>query len=135
MHQLMGWQGRSINPLHHTREDGGKNKRTWPKKLLEALRAYRNTVRIVVHATPYSLVFRQKTALQLEIQLLSLIVAVHKEITTEEKANLCLAELETLDENRLMAQQNLELYCHQMSKASNKQTCGPCPYDDWQKEK
>lgn len=30
------------------------------------------------------------------------------------------AKLETLDKDRLAAQQNLELYCHQMSKAFNK---------------
>lgn len=42
------------------------------------------------------------------------------EITTEKKVSLRLAELKALDENRLEAQQNLELYRHRMSKAFNK---------------
>lgn len=38
-------------------------------------------------------------------------MVVHEEMTIEEKANLRLAELEALDENRLVAKQNMELYC------------------------
>lgn len=97
-----------------------KNKKTWPKKLLEVLWAYRTTVTIATHGTPYSLVFGGEAVLLLEIQLPSLRVAVQERITTEEKAGLHFAELETLDENRLEAQQNLKLYSHWMSKAFNK---------------
>lgn len=48
-------------------------------------------------------------------------MAVREEITTEEKANLCLAKLEALDEDWIVAQQNLEWYCHRKSNAINKQ--------------
>lgn len=58
------------------------------------------------------MVFGGEIVLPLGIQLQSLRVAIHEGITTEEKASLQLAELETLDEDRLEAQQNLELYCH-----------------------
>lgn len=37
-------------------------------------------------------------------------MAVHKEIIDEEKANMCLKELEALDGDRFAAQQDLELY-------------------------
>lgn len=58
------------------------------------------------------MVFGGEIVLPLGIQLQSLRVAIHEGITTEEKASLQLAELETLDKDRLEAQQNLELYCH-----------------------
>lgn len=58
------------------------------------------------------MIFGGEIVLPLGIQLQSLRVAIHEGITTEEKASLQLAELETLDKDRLEAQQNLELYCH-----------------------
>lgn len=72
----------------------------WPKKLLEALWAYRTTVKTATQATPCLLVFGGEAVLPLEIQLPSLRVAVHERITTEEKASLRLTELEALDESR-----------------------------------
>lgn len=44
-----------------------KNKKTWSKKLLEALWAYRTTVRTATQAKPYSLVFVGEVVLLLEI--------------------------------------------------------------------
>lgn len=74
-----------------------KNKKTWLKKLPEALWAYSTTVKIMIHVTLYYLVFGGETVHLLEIQIPSLRVAVHGGITMKDKANLRLAELETLD--------------------------------------
>lgn len=69
-------------------------------------------------ATLYSLIFRGEAVLPLEI--LSLLkLAIHEEMTDEEKPNIRLAELKALDEDRLPAQQNLELCRQQMSNAFN----------------
>lgn len=68
-----------------------KNKKILSGKLPEALWAYRTTLRIANQATPYSLLFGRETVHPLE------------------KANMHLAELETLNEGRLTSQQNLEL--------------------------
>lgn len=66
----------------------GKNKKTWPEKLPEALWAYRTTAKTTTQAMPYSLVSGGEADLSLEIQLPSLRVAVHERITTEEKFGL-----------------------------------------------
>lgn len=55
--------------------------------------------------TPYSLLFRGKAVLPLEMQILSLKVAVNEKIINERKVNMCLIELETLHEERLATQQ------------------------------
>lgn len=97
-----------------------KNKKNWPEKLLKALWPEKLHVRTVSQGTLYCLVFEGDAIFSLEIQLQSLKVAIQEEITNEEKANMCLAELESHDEDRLIAKQNLEIYRHQMLKAFNK---------------
>ena len=56
----------------------------------------------------------------LEIQVLSLRVALTTKITSEDNDRLRLQELEALDEKRLQAQQHIELYQARISKAFNK---------------
>lgn len=51
---------------------------------------------IGTHETPYSFVLRGEVFLLFGIQLPSLGLTVHEEVTTKEKVNLCLAELEAL---------------------------------------
>lgn len=86
-----------------------KNTKAWPDKLPETLWAYRATVRTVTQETPYSLVFRGETIYPLEIQLLLLRVIIHEEMTNG-KVQLTFRVLEALDNERLVAQQNLDLY-------------------------
>lgn len=47
-------------------------------------------------------------------------MAIHEEITTEEKSSQHFAKLKAVDEDRLVLQQNLELYSQRMFKAFNK---------------
>ena len=88
--------------------------------MIEALWAYRTTYKTATKATPYSLVFGVEAILPLEVELPSLRVAVQNELTTEENEHIRLEELETLDEVRLQAQQNLELYKARMTRAHDR---------------
>jgi hypothetical protein len=58
--------------------------------------------------------------LPLEVQLPSLRVAVHEEITNNEQIQLRFQELDALEEGRLQAVQNLELYRQNMVRAYDK---------------
>ncbi|KAG9446524.1 hypothetical protein H6P81_012652 [Aristolochia fimbriata] len=98
----------------------GANKKSWDEKLGEALWAYRTSFRTLTQSTPYSLVYGTEAVLPLEVQLPSLRVVVREGLTTEECAQLRLAELESLDEQRLEAQQHLECYQSRMTQAFNK---------------
>jgi hypothetical protein len=62
-----------------------KNQRDWPDRVFEALWAYRVTVRTPTQATPYSLVYGSEVVLPLGVQVPSLRVAVHEEITNDEQ--------------------------------------------------
>lgn len=81
----------------------------WPNNLYEALWVYKTTTRTPTQATPFLLAFVEEAILLLKMQLPSLRGAIHESITKKTNAELRLEELETLDENRLVAQQNLEL--------------------------
>jgi hypothetical protein len=97
-----------------------KNQRDWHDRLFEALWAYRVTVCTPTQATPYSLVYGSEAVLPLEVQLPSLRVAIHEEITNDEQIRLRLQELDALEEGRLQAVQNLELYRQNMVRAYDK---------------
>ncbi|KAG9442388.1 hypothetical protein H6P81_018242 [Aristolochia fimbriata] len=98
----------------------GANKRSWDEKLCEALWAYRTSFRTPTQSTPFSLVYGTEAVLPLEVRLPSLRIAMREGLTTEECAQLRLAELESLDEQRLEAHQRLECYQSRMTKAFNK---------------
>ena len=61
-----------------------------------------------------------EAVLPLEIQIPSLCVALTTEMTNEEKHQLRLQELEVLDDKRLQAQQQIELYQARITRAFNK---------------
>ncbi|XP_019240297.1 PREDICTED: uncharacterized protein LOC109220284 [Nicotiana attenuata] len=97
-----------------------KNKRDWHERIGEALWAYRTTFRTATQATPYSLVYGVEAVLPLEQQIPSLRIAIQEGLTSEENAQLRLAELEEMDEKRLEAQQKLECYQARLARAFNK---------------
>jgi len=68
-------------------------------------------------ATLFSLVYGCEVVLSLEIQIPSLRVALTTEMTNGEKHRLRLQELEALDDKRLQAQQQIELYQARISRA------------------
>jgi len=69
---------------------------------------------------PFSLIYECETVIPLEIQIPSLRVALATKMTEGDNDQLCLQELEALDEKRLLAQQHIELYQDRISKAFNK---------------
>src|SRR3954469_11443318 len=71
-------------------------------------------------ATPFSLVYGCEAVLPLEIQMPSLRIAIASSMTEEEKDEQRLAQLEELNEKRLKAQQQIELYQARMARAYNK---------------
>lgn len=97
-----------------------RHRRDWHDRLFEALWAYRVTVRTPTQCTPYSLVYGSEAVLPLEVEVPSLRVAIHEEITQDEQVRLRFQELDTLEEGRLQAVQNLELYRQNMVRAYNK---------------
>jgi hypothetical protein len=97
-----------------------KNRRDWHDRLFEALWAYHVTVHTPTQATPYSFVYGSEAVLPLEVQLPSLRAAVHEEITNDEQIQLRFQELDALEEGRLQAVQNLELYRQNMVRAYDK---------------
>lgn len=70
-------------------------------------------------------------------------MGIHEQMTNEEKANPRLAGLEPLDQHRLAAQKNLELYVEGIQQSSSTQNISKSwsnfgdsnLYDHWQKEK
>ncbi|XP_070026210.1 uncharacterized protein LOC142182140 [Nicotiana tabacum] len=97
-----------------------KNKKDWHDKISKALLAYWTTFRTAIQATHYSLVYGIEVVLPLEQQITSLRIPIQEGLTSEENAQLRLAELEALDEKRLEAQQKLECYQARLARAFNK---------------
>ena len=97
-----------------------KSKRDWHERLREALWAYRTTYKMPTQSTPYALMYGVEAVLPLEIQIPSLRVAIREGLSEDENHKLRLAELESLDEKRLQAQQKLECYQARLSRAFNK---------------
>ena len=73
-------------------------KRDWSDKLLEALWAYRTTIRGPTHSTPFSLVYRCEVVVLLEVQIHSLRVSLQNDMTQKRNVKLRLQELDNLDE-------------------------------------
>lgn len=96
------------------------NKRQWHEKMVEALWAYRTTYRTPTKSTPYSLVFGTEAILPIEVQFPSLRTLAHEGISSEHGAHLRLEELSALEEKRILAQQELELYKARMIQAHDK---------------
>jgi len=97
-----------------------KYKRDWHERHGEALWAYRTTYKTPTQSTPYALVCGVEVVLPLEIQILSLRVAILEGLSDDDNHKFRLAELESLDEKRLQSQQKLECYQAQLSRAFNK---------------
>jgi hypothetical protein len=65
-----------------------KNRRDWHDRLFDVLWAYHVIVRTPMQATPYSLVYGSEAVLPLEVQIPSLRVAIHEEITNDKQIQL-----------------------------------------------
>ena len=71
---------------------------------------------------PFSLVYGCEAVIPLEIQIPSLCVALATKVTDEDNHQLCLQELEALDEKRLQAQQHIKLSRPESRRPSTKRS-------------
>ena len=97
-----------------------KHKKDWNDRMFEALWAYRVTLWTPTQSTPYSLVFGSEAVLPLEVEIPSLRVAIHDELTEDEQVRLRYEERNTLEGERLQALQSLELYRKNMVRSYDK---------------
>ena len=82
----------------------------WPEKLIDALWAYRTSIRTPTRQTPYALMFRIEAVLPYEIFLPSLRVQLNQEVSESEPRESLLAQLELLDERRLRVTKHVQVY-------------------------
>lgn len=97
-----------------------KNKWDWHEKLGGCLLVYRTTIHTLINAMLFSLVYGCDAVLPLEIQIPLLHTILALEMTTEDNHKLHLLKLKVLDEQRLQAQQHIELCQAKIAQAFNK---------------
>ena len=88
----------------------------WPEKLIDALWAYRTSIRTPTRQTPYALTFGMEAVLPYEIFLPSLRVQLDQEMSEREHRESLLAQLELLHEKRLKAAEHTQVYQKRLSK-------------------
>ena len=82
--------------------------------------AYRTFSRTSTGATPYSLVYGMEAVLPVEIEMLSLRVALEHQISKTEWAQSHYDQLSLLDERRLRAADHVQAYQRKMTRAFRK---------------
>jgi len=87
-----------------------QNGRDWHDKLPYSLWSYRTSMRTMIGATPYSLVYGDEAAIPLEIEIPSLRIAL-KDIMKEPQVwEARMNQLEALDEKGIHALEHLRAY-------------------------
>ena len=81
--------------LHHTVHKSGWD---WHLQINLALWAYRTSIHTPIGATPFSLVYRSKVVLPLEVEIPSLRISLHGLISDEDHRAMRIHELTTLEE-------------------------------------
>nr|KYP36187.1 Uncharacterized protein Mb2253c family [Cajanus cajan] len=99
---------------------------SWHETLVQILWAYRNPPRDATKTTPYKLVYGHDAILPLDINLQSICVQKQNELPTEDYWNLMYDELISLDEERLIALQNLVQQKEKVERAYNKRVKTQC---------
>ncbi|XP_070026607.1 uncharacterized protein [Nicotiana sylvestris] len=94
--------------------------RQWHEKLPFALLGYRTTVRTLVGATPYLLVYDTEAVIPTEVEISSLWIVVEAEIDDDEWVKTCLEQLSLIDEKISAAVRHGQLFQKRMARAYNK---------------
>lgn len=92
----------------------------WHTHVPFALWAYRTSIRTLMGATPFSLVYGTEVVLPLEVQIPSLRISLHDLVSEDHFRQERLAQLELLDERHLAALNHLHLYQKCITRAYNK---------------
>ena len=88
----------------------------WLEKLIDALWAYRTSIRTPIGQTPYVLTFGMEAVLSYEIFLPSLRVQLDQEMSEREHREVLLVQLELLDERHVRAIEHVKVYQKYLSK-------------------
>ncbi|XP_043714654.1 uncharacterized protein LOC122663011 [Telopea speciosissima] len=96
------------------------NPRSWVEMLSEVLWAFRTSKRIVIGTTPYALTFGHDAILPMEVIIESLRVARQYEMSPNQYKDSMMAELDELDEERLLALDRVQAQKAKVAKAYNK---------------
>ena len=94
--------------------------------LFEVLWAYRNSKNNAIALTPYWLTYGQDVVLPLEIVMSSLKVAKKCGLQPKEYAQSMFQKLESADEDRLMALENIQANMTKVSRLYNKKVKIKC---------
>ncbi|XP_070025530.1 uncharacterized protein [Nicotiana sylvestris] len=97
-----------------------QSSRQWHEKLSFALLGYRTTVRTLVGANPYLLVYGIEAVIPAEVEILSLWIIVEAEIEDSEWVKTHLEQLTLIDEKQMAAASHGQLYQQRMARAYNK---------------
>ncbi|XP_043717492.1 uncharacterized protein LOC122665409 [Telopea speciosissima] len=96
------------------------NPRTWAEMLSEVLWAFRTSKRAATGMTPYALTFGHDAILPMEVIVKSLGVAKHFDMPLGQYRDSMMAELDDLDEERLLALDRVQAQKAKVAKAYNK---------------
>src|SRR5262249_17435300 len=88
----------------------------WPMKLVEALWAYRTSIRTPTGETPYSLTYEMEAVPPYEILIPLLRVQLSDELSLDERRDSLLAQLELLDEKRIKVANHAKMYQNRISR-------------------
>nr|KYP72862.1 Transposon Ty3-G Gag-Pol polyprotein [Cajanus cajan] len=94
--------------------------RSWHETLVQILWAYRNSPRDATRTSPYKLVYGHEAILPIDINLQSIHIQKQNELPSEDYWNLMYDELISLEEERLIALQNLVQQKEKIEKSYNK---------------
>ena len=94
--------------------------RDWADKVPYALWGYKTSIRTATGATPYSLVYGMEAVLPVEMELKSLRIMMEAELPEQEWASARMEQLALLDEKRMRALYQTQLYQKRIARAFNK---------------
>ncbi|XP_056691950.1 uncharacterized protein [Spinacia oleracea] len=94
--------------------------REWPEKFPYSLWGYMISIRTPTGTTAYSLVYGMEPVLPVEIEIQSLRVMNESEISEDQWCKVRYDELTLVDERRLEALNNIQLYQRRIARAFNK---------------
>ena len=92
----------------------------WPQKLHFALWGYRTSIRTSTGATPFSLVYGTEAAQPIELEVPSLHILLESKLPEADSVWARYDELVLLDEKRLTALHNVQVYQRRISRQFNK---------------
>nr|KYP57164.1 Pro-Pol polyprotein [Cajanus cajan] len=94
--------------------------RNWHETLVQILWAYRNSPKDAMKTTPYKLVYRHEVILPIDINLQSIHIQKQDDLPIEDYWNLMYDELISLEEEWLLALQNMVQQKVRIEKTNNK---------------